>query len=90
MSTFHSLPKIWKHLVDDTFVIIKKNAIDGFLQHLNGIEDSIKLTMEIETDGMLPFFGTMVKCIQFDKWISVYRTFAPITLSNTNNLLYEP
>jgi len=30
MSTFHSPPKIWKCFMDDTFVVIKKNAIDGF------------------------------------------------------------
>jgi len=41
---------------------------------LIGIEDSIKFTMDIETDGMLPFLDTIVKRRQIDKLItSIYR-----------------
>ena len=28
-------PKIWKHYVDDTFTVLGKDDVDGFLQHLN-------------------------------------------------------
>jgi len=28
-------PRIWKRYVDDTFTILAKDYVDGFLQHLN-------------------------------------------------------
>ena len=28
-------PKIWKRYVDDTFTILDRDQVDGFLQHLN-------------------------------------------------------
>ena len=54
-STFHSPPKIWKRYVDDTFVIIHKNAVQDLLDHLNTIENSIKFTIEKEADHTVPF-----------------------------------
>ena len=56
LSTFHSPPKIWKRYVDDTFVIIHKNSVEDFLDHLNTIENSIKFTIEKEADHTLPLF----------------------------------
>ena len=38
LSTFHSPPKVWKRFVDDTFVIIHKNSVEDFLDHLNTIK----------------------------------------------------
>ena len=37
ISTSTTPPTLWKRYVDDTFMIIKKNNRDSFLQHLNSI-----------------------------------------------------
>ena len=73
-STFHSRPKLWKRWVDDTFVIIHKNSVKNFLDHLNTIENSIKFTMEKEADHTLPFLDTSVRRNKHgDFSTSVYR-----------------
>ena len=51
-------PRVWKRYVDDTCCIIRREAVDGFLKHLNNIRDSIKFTMEEEKDNSLPFLDT--------------------------------
>ena len=74
LSTFHSPPKVWKRYVDDTFVIIHKNSVEDFLDHLNTIENSIKFTIEKEADHTLPFLDTLVRRNQHGKFsTSVYR-----------------
>ena len=40
-------PKIWKRYVDDTFTILGKYYVDGFLRHLNSQQPTIRFTMEI-------------------------------------------
>jgi len=40
-------PRIWKRYVDDTFKILGKDYVDGFLQHLNG-QQLFRFTMEID------------------------------------------
>ena len=74
LSTFHLPPKIWKHYVDDTFVIIHKNLVEDFLDHLNRIENSIKFTIEREADHTLPFLDRLVRRNKHgDFSTSVYR-----------------
>ena len=74
LSTFHLPPKIWKRYVNDTFVIIHKNSVEDFLDHLNTIENSIKFTIEKEADHTLPFLDTIVRRNQRGKFsTSVYR-----------------
>ena len=53
-------PKIWKGFVDDTFTVLGKDYVDGFLQHLNSQQPTIRLAMEIETDNTIPFLDTSV------------------------------
>ena len=53
-------PKIWKRYVDDTFTILGKDYVDGFLQHLNSQQPTIRFTMEIEKDNTIPFLETSV------------------------------
>ena len=50
-----SRPRVWKRYVDDACCIMKKDAVDGLLHHLNGVRPTIKFTMELEKDGSLPF-----------------------------------
>ena len=37
-------PKIWKRYVDDTFTILDRDQVDGFLQHLNNQQTTIRFT----------------------------------------------
>jgi len=47
-------PKIWKRYIDDTFTILGKDYVDGFLLHLNSQQTTIRFTMEIEKDNPIP------------------------------------
>ena len=53
-------PKIWKRYVDDTFTVLGKDYVDGFLQHLNSQQSTIRFTMEIEKDNTIPILDTSV------------------------------
>ena len=58
--TFQNPPITWKRYVDDTFVVIKKNNLETFHEHLNNIEASIKFTLETESNNSLPFLNVFV------------------------------
>ena len=45
----------------DEGVLIHKNSVEDFLDHLNTIENSIKFTIENEADHTLPFLDTLVR-----------------------------
>ncbi|GJQ71095.1 hypothetical protein Trydic_g1001 [Trypoxylus dichotomus] len=62
MDSYELKPKMWLRYVDDTFVIWPhgEEEINGFLQHLNGLEESIKFTMEVEVDNRIPFLDILV------------------------------
>ena len=60
LQTFQNPPIMWKRYVDDTFVVIKKNNLETFHEHLNNIEASIKFTMETESNNFLPFLDVLV------------------------------
>ena len=53
-------PKIWKRYVGDTFTVLGKDYVDGFLRHLNSQQPTIHFTMEIEKDNTIPFLDTSV------------------------------
>ena len=48
---FSCRPKIWKRYVDDTLIILDRDRVDVFLQHLNSQQPSTCFTMEIENDS---------------------------------------
>jgi hypothetical protein len=52
-------PTCWYRYVDDTFVIWphKKDKLQEFLHHINGLHKKIQFTIEIEKDGHLPFLA---------------------------------
>ena len=56
-------PKLWLRYVDDTFVVWPhgKETITEFIKHLNGIEQSIKFTWEMENGRKLPFLDVWVQ-----------------------------
>ena len=48
--------------VDDTFVIQQKEDKQNFLEHINNVDPTIKLTVEgTQQDGAIPFLDTIVK-----------------------------
>ncbi len=55
-------PKIWWRYVDDTFVVFPHgdDKLIEFLEHLNKISPSIRLTMEKEIENKLPFLDVCV------------------------------
>ena len=53
-------PRIWERNVDDIFTILDRENLDGFLQHLNNQQPSIRLTMETEKEKKLAFLDTAV------------------------------
>ncbi|KAJ4427431.1 hypothetical protein ANN_25053 [Periplaneta americana] len=55
-------PECWFRYVDDTFVVWRHGepALRDFLNHLNGVHKQIQFTMELESDGRLPFLDVLV------------------------------
>ena len=53
-------PRLWKRYVDDIVSVINRGQADNLKDHLNTIDStgSIKFTVEVETEGSLPFFDT--------------------------------
>ena len=55
-------PRFWKRYVDDTCTVLRIPADDvqRFLDHLNGVEPSIRFTV-VESDGKLPFLDVLLR-----------------------------
>ena len=83
LESFPSLPQFWKRYVDDTFTALPKTLIPPFLDHLNGIEPSIKFMVEEERDGQLAFLDVLL-CGEDDSTIS---TFIYRKATHTNQYL---
>ena len=50
----------WGRYVDDTFVKIKKSAIDSFTDHINNTHRAIKFTVEHEVENTLSMLDVLV------------------------------
>ena len=58
---FEQSPRIWLRYVDDTLVVIRRNAIDEFLQYINNFHPSIKFTVENESEsGRIQFLDCAI------------------------------
>ncbi|VDM00831.1 unnamed protein product [Schistocephalus solidus] len=53
-------PEFWMRYVDDTFVIMHREAKENFKRDLNSIFPQIQFTTEEEQDGILPFLDRNV------------------------------
>ncbi|KER30639.1 hypothetical protein T265_02988 [Opisthorchis viverrini] len=63
----------WRY-VDDTFVVIKRDKVDEFFQHLNTLNPHIKFSMELEsTSGTLAFLDCMTRKSNGKLKTTVYR-----------------
>ena len=55
------MPTYYKRYVDDTFTIMpNKTSANNLLKTLNHCHTSVKFTMEMANNGMLPFLGTQL------------------------------
>ena len=66
-------PRTWKRFVDDSFSIIKKNAVETFHNTLNSLDPSIQFTLEHEPNGKLAFLDTVITRKNGKLNIDVYR-----------------
>ena len=60
INTSEIQPKVWRCYVDDSFCIIKKNAVNAFHTTLNSIDPHISCTIEEESDQQIAFLDTLV------------------------------
>ncbi|GJQ83867.1 hypothetical protein Trydic_g6745 [Trypoxylus dichotomus] len=70
------MEELYIRYVHDTFITLPhgEEQINGFLQHLNGLEESIKFTMEFEVDNRIPFLDVLVhKQSDGTLWTTVYK-----------------
>ncbi|BHF64245.1 hypothetical protein SprV_0200724600 [Sparganum proliferum] len=56
----HHKPKSWARYVDDTFVVIERDQVLTFKEHLNSVSPDIQFTMEEEEDNQLVFLDVLV------------------------------
>nr|VZI05069.1 unnamed protein product [Spirometra erinaceieuropaei] len=56
----HHRPKFWARHVDDTFVVIERDQVLTFQEHLNAVFPDIQLTMEEEENNQLAFLDVLV------------------------------
>ncbi|BHF83615.1 hypothetical protein SprV_0902675800 [Sparganum proliferum] len=55
----HHIPKFWARYVDDTFVIIERDQVLTFQEHLNAVFPDIQFTMEEEENNQLAFLDVL-------------------------------
>ena len=60
LTSFLHPPIFWKRYVDDTCVALLPSMVESFHQHLNSIEPSIQFTVEMESNGCLPFLDILI------------------------------
>nr|VZI09945.1 unnamed protein product [Spirometra erinaceieuropaei] len=58
----HHRPKFWARYVDDTFVVIERDQVLTFQEHLNAVFPDIQFTMEEEENNQLAFLDVLVCC----------------------------
>ena len=66
-------PKVWKRYVDDSFSIIKRNAVQSFHTTLNSINLHILFTIEEESNQQIAFLDTLFRRVNNSITIEVYR-----------------
>nr|VZI48607.1 unnamed protein product [Spirometra erinaceieuropaei] len=56
----HHRPKFWARYVDDTFVVIERNQVLTFKEHLNSVFPDIQFTMKKKEENLLAFLHVLV------------------------------
>ncbi|XP_068756785.1 uncharacterized protein [Montipora capricornis] len=66
-------PKVWKRYVDDSYCIIKRDAVNSFHTTFNPIDPHISFPIEEESDRQIAFLDTLVSRKDNTITIDVYR-----------------
>ena len=66
-------PKVWEQFVDDIYSILKLRHLENFFHHINNLHQSIKFTMEGESNGELAFLVTLLKQNNGEISVLLYR-----------------
>ena len=66
-------PKFWKWHVDDSFCIIKRDAVASFHDSLTSIHQHISFTIEQESNSQLPFLDTLISRDNRKLLVDIYR-----------------
>nr|VZI39680.1 unnamed protein product [Spirometra erinaceieuropaei] len=56
----HHRPKFWARYVDESFVVIERDKVLTFKEHVNAVFPDIQFTMEEEENNQLAFLGVLV------------------------------
>ena len=64
LGSFNVQPLFWKSYVDDVCTAVPSHVVQHLLQHLNSIEQSIHFTVELVSEGLLPFLDVHLVIIQ--------------------------
>jgi hypothetical protein len=66
--------RMWQRYIDDVYAILRKRDLEGTLNKLNSINQSIQFTMELEKNGTLPFLDLNISRQEYGQLsFSVYR-----------------
>ena len=66
-------PKVWEQFVDDIYSVLKWRHLENFFHHINNLHQSIKFTMEGESNGELAFLVTLLKQNNGEISVLLYR-----------------
>ena len=58
LSTYPLPRPFWKWYVGDTLTALPQDKVQCFHKHLNSIETTLQFTVEMESEGTLPFLNT--------------------------------
>ena len=53
--------RFWKRYVDDTCTALPRSRCQELLEHLNSTEATIQFTLELESEGKLPFLDVLLQ-----------------------------
>ncbi|BHF62416.1 hypothetical protein SprV_0200539800 [Sparganum proliferum] len=68
----HHKPKSWARYVDDTFVVIERDQVLKFQEHLNTVFPDIQFTMEEEENNQLAFLDVLIVGLSSDSYELVF------------------
>ena len=60
LTTFERPPRFWKRYVDDALTAMHPDTVQSFHDHLNSINPNIQFTLEVESDGTLPYLDVLL------------------------------
>ena len=80
---------MWKRYVDDSFCIIKRNAVNSFHTTLNSIDPHISFTIEEESDQQIAFLDTLAAPLENSNSYAVLPFFNGVTQPLTSLRRHE-